>query len=140
MHDYDTRPVDARSLRTYATAAALPAALVVVGHLAWAWHAHPASADRQSAAFDHGLALAVILAATLSAGRVALWLEGRARHVWADTVAVVGAIAVLAHLATAWRDEGVGDLGVLAVHAFALGAVAVAANLVRAFEDRRAPT
>jgi len=34
----------------------------------------------------------------------------------------------------------VGDLGVLAVHAFALGAVAVAANLVRAFEDRRAPT
>ena len=135
MHDYDTRPVDARSLRTYAAAA-----LVIVGHLAWAWHAHPASADRQSAAFDHGLALAVILAATLSAGRVALWLEGRARHVWADTVAVVGAIAVLAHLATAWRDEGVGDLGVLAVHAFALGAVAVAANLVRAFENRRTPT
>ena len=57
-----------------------------------------------------------------------------------DSGAVVGAIAVLAHLATAWRDEGVGDLGVLAVHAFALGAVAVAANLVRAFEDRRTPT
>lgn len=131
--------MDARSLRTYATAAAVPAALVVVGHLAWAWYAHPASADRQGAAFDHGIALAAVLAATLSAGRVALWIEGRTRHVWADAFAVVAAIAVLAHLAKAWRDDGVGDLGVLAAHLFALGAVAVAANLVRAVEDRRRP-
>jgi hypothetical protein len=132
--------VDARSLRTYATAAAVPAAVVIVGHLAWAWYAHPASADRQASAFDHGVALAAVLAATLSAGRIALWLEGRARHVWADTVAVIAAIAVLAHLAMAWRDDGVGDLGVLAVHAFALGTVAVVANVVRAFEDRRRRT
>ena len=60
-----------------------------------------------------------------------------ARHVWADTAAVVGAIAILAHLASAWRDEGVGDLGVAFVHAAALGALAVTVNVVRAFEDRR---
>jgi hypothetical protein len=131
--------VDARTLRTYATVAAVPAAAVIVGHLAWEWHAHPASADRQASAFDHGLALAVVLAAALSAGRIALWLEGRTRHVWADTVAVAGAVAVLAHLAIGWRDEGVTDVGVAAVHAFALGAVAVVANLVRALEDRRRP-
>lgn len=130
--------MDARSLRTYATAAAVPAALVILGHLAWVWHAHAASADRQAEAFDHGVALALILAAVLSAGRIALWLEGRSRHVWADTAAVVGAVAILAHLAAAWRDEGVGDLGVAFVHAVALGALAVTVNLVRAFEDRRA--
>jgi hypothetical protein len=129
--------VDARSLRTYATAAAVPAALVILGHLAWAWHAHPASADRQSAAFDHGLAVAAILAATLAAGRVALWMEGRTRYVWADALAVIGAIAVLAHLAVAWRDEGVGDVGVAVVHAAALGALAVVVNIVRAFEEPR---
>jgi hypothetical protein len=129
--------VDARSLRTYATAAAVPAALVILGHLAWAWHAHPASADRQSAAFDHGLAVAAILAATLAAGRVALWMEGRTRYVWADVLAVIGAIAVLAHLAVAWRDEGVGDVGVAVVHAAALGALAVVVNIVRAFEEPR---
>lgn len=129
--------MDARSLRTFATAAAVPAALVILGHLAWVWHAHPASADRQAKAFDHGVALALVLAATLSAGRIALWKEGRARHVWADTAAVVGAIAILAHLASAWRDEGVGDLGVAFVHAAALGALAVTVNVVRAFEDRR---
>ena len=115
----------------------MPAALVILGHLAWAWHAHPASADRQSAAFDHGLAVAAILAATLAAGRVALWMEGRTRYVWADALAVIGAIAVLAHLAVAWRDEGVGDVGVAVVHAAALGALAVVVNIVRAFEEPR---
>jgi hypothetical protein len=129
--------VDARSLRTYATAAAVPAAVVILGHLAWAWHAHPASADRRAAAFDHGLAIAAILAATLAAGRVALWMEGRARYPWADALAVIGAIAVLAHLAMAWRDEGVGDVSVAVVHAIALGALAVLTNLVRAFEEPR---
>ena len=130
--------MDARSLRTYATAAAVPAAFVILVHLAWLWHDHPASAQRRAEAFDHGVALALILAATLTAGRVALWLEGRARYVWADTAAVIGTIAILAHLAAAWRDEGVGDLGVAFVHAAALGALAVTVNLVRAFEERRA--
>ena len=129
--------MDARSLRTYATAAAVPAALVILGHLAWAWHAHPASADRQSEAFDHGVALALILAAVLAAGRIALWLEGRIRHVWADTAAVAGAIAILAHLASAWRDKGVGDIGTAFVHAALLGALAVTVNVIRAFEERR---
>jgi hypothetical protein len=129
--------VDARSLRTYATAAALPAAVVILGHLARAWYAHPASADRRGAAFDHGLAVAAILAATLVVGRVALWMEGRARYLWADAVGVLGAIAILAHLAIAWRDEGVGDVSVAVVHAVALGALAVAVNLIRAFEQPR---
>jgi len=129
--------VDARSLRTYATAAALPAAAVILAHLAWAWYAHPASADRRSTAFDHGLAVAAILAATLVASRIALWMEGRARYLWADAVGVLGAIAVVAHLAVAWRDEGVGDVGVAVVHAVALGALAVGVNLIRAFEPPR---
>ena len=129
--------MDARSLRTYATAAALPAAAVILAHLAWAWYAHPASADRRSTAFDHGLAVAAILAATLVASRIALWMEGRARYLWADAVGVLGAIAVVAHLAVAWRDEGVGDVGVAVVHAVALGALAVGVNLIRAFEPPR---
>ena len=129
--------MDARSLRTYAAAAALPAAAVILAHLAWAWYAHPASADRRSAAFDHGLAVAAILAATLVASRIALWMEGRARYLWADAVGVLGAIAVVAHLAVAWRDEGVGDVGVAVVHAVALGALAVGVNLIRAFEQPR---
>jgi hypothetical protein len=132
--------VDARSLRTYAIAAAVPAALVIVGHLAWAWHAHPSSADRRAAAFDHGLALAAILAATLVAGRAALWLEGRVWHVWSDGVAVVGAMAILAHLAASWRDDGVGDVGVAFVHAAALGGLAVTVNVIRAFEAERRST
>ena len=115
----------------------MPAAVVILGHLAWVWYAHPASADRRAAAFDHGLAVAAILAATLVAGRIALWMEGRARYLWADAVGVVGAIAIVAHLAAAWRDEGVGDVGVAVVHAVALGALAVGVNLVRAFEQRR---
>jgi hypothetical protein len=129
--------VDARSLRTYTTAAALPAAVVILGHLAWAWYAHPASVDRRSAAFDHGLAIAAILAATLAAARIALWMEGRARYLWADAVGVVGTIAILAHLAVAWRDDGVGDVGVAVAHAVALGALAVGVNLIRAFEHPR---
>jgi hypothetical protein len=124
-------------VRTYTTAAAVPAAVVILGHLAWQWHAHPASTDRQATAFDHGLALAVILAVTLTAGRIALWLEGRSRHVWADALGVVGGIAILAHLAAAWRDDGVGDLSVGVVHAAAIGALAVVVNLVRAFGEPR---
>lgn len=129
--------MDARSLRTYAIAAAVPAAAVIIGHLAWVWHAHPSSAARQSAAFDHGLGLAAILAGMLAAGRTALWLEGRIWHPWADAAAVVGAVAILAHLAAAWRDQGVGDVGVAVVHAVALGGLAVTVNVIRAFEERR---
>jgi hypothetical protein len=115
----------------------VPAAAVIIGHLAWVWHAHPSSAARRSAAFDHGLGLAAILAGTLVAGRTALWLEGRIWHPWADAAAVVGAVAILAHLAAAWRDEGVGDVGVAVVHAVALGGLAVTVNVIRAFEERR---
>src|SRR5712691_12049356 len=98
--------MEARSLRTYAAVAAVPAALVVIAHLAYVWHAHPADADRRASAFDHGIALAALLAGVLAAGRLALRIEGRARHVWADIIGIAGGIAVLAHLAAAWRDEG----------------------------------
>jgi hypothetical protein len=50
---------------------------------------------------------------------------------------VAGAVAILAHLAAAWRDDGVGDLGVAVVHGVAVGALAVCVNLVRAFEEPR---
>ena len=130
--------MDARSLRTYTAVAAVPAALVILGHLAWVWNQHPSSSDRQAAAFDHGLAVAAILAATLAAGRIALWMEGRARYPWADALAVIGAITILGHLAVAWRDEGVGDVSVAVVHAAALGALAVVVNIARAFEEPRA--
>jgi hypothetical protein len=131
--------VDARSLSTYTAVAAVPAAVVILGHLAWVWNQHPSSSDRQAAAFDHGLAVAAILAATLAAGRIALWMEGRARYPWADTLAVIGSPgADVGHLAVAWRDEGVGDVSVAVVHAAALGALAVVVNIARAFEEPRA--
>src|SRR5437763_5413590 len=82
-------PMQASTVRTCAAAAAVPATLVVVGHLAYLWQLHPASADRQTAAFDHGLALAAILAAVLAAGRVAQWLEGRSGYVWGEVIGVV---------------------------------------------------
>ena len=59
----------ASTVRTCAAAAAVPAVLVVIAHLAYVWRLHPASADRQSAAFAHGVGLAAILAAVLAAGR-----------------------------------------------------------------------
>jgi hypothetical protein len=139
MRRYDNRPMDARSLRRYTVAATVPAVLVIVAHLAYEWHAHPAAADRRAEAFHHGIALAVVLAAVLAAARAALMLEGRARHAWADALGAAAVIAVLAHLASAWRDDGIGDTRVTLVHTAALAAVAAGVALIRLVEGRQGP-
>jgi hypothetical protein len=132
--------MSASSVRTCAAAAAVPASLVVLGHLAYVWNRHPDTADRQSAAFAHGIALAGILAAVLVAGRAAQWLEGSTRQFWGEAVGVVATIAVLAHLADAWRAgySAISSVHVLWVHLAALAATAAAVVLVRRAERGRA--
>jgi hypothetical protein len=138
IRGYDIAALDARSLRLYATVAAIPAVLVVVAHLAYAWNAHPGSADRRAAAFDHGIALAAILAAVLAAGRIAL-RRGRPGAAVADVAATVAAIAVLAHLASEWRFHSVGDISLLAEHVGALAVVAAAGVLYHRRTGRPRP-
>jgi hypothetical protein len=128
----------ATTLRSATAAAAVPAALVVVLHLAWSWHEHTSSAERQSIAFSHGVALAAILGLALIAARVALALERRSDHPLADALAVAGAIAVLSHLAAVWKDEGGIDSRSAALeHVAALAVVALATTLVRRLERAR---
>jgi hypothetical protein len=130
----------AATVRTCAAAAAVPAVLVVIAHLAYAWQLHPSSADRQSAAFSHGVGLAAILAAVLAAGRVALWIDGEAAHVWAGVVGAFATIAVLAHLADDWRagSAAVRSVHILVVHLAALVAIAAAVWVIGRLEDAHA--
>ncbi len=131
------RPV---TVRTCAAAAAVPAALVVIAHLAYVWRLHPASADRQSAAFAHGVGLAAILAAVLVAGRVALWLDGESARVWPSVIGIVATVAVLAHLADDWSagSEAVRNGSILLAHAALLAAIAVVAFVAGRLEAPRA--
>lgn len=126
----------ASTVRTYAAAAAVPAVIVILAHLAYAWEQHPPSADRQSTAFAHGIGLAAVLAAVLAAGRVAQWLEGASARVWPGVVGVVGTIAVLAHLADDWStgSAAVRSVRILAGHLAALAVVALAAWIAGRFE------
>jgi hypothetical protein len=128
----------AERVRTYAAAAAVPAMVVVLAHLAYAWKQHPSSADRQSTAFAHGIALAAILAAVLAAGRVAQWLEGASARLGPGVVGVVGAIAVLAHLADDWSagSTAVRSPRILLEHLAALALVALAAWVAGRLEAR----
>jgi len=123
-------------MRTYAAAAAVPAVIVILAHLAYAWEQHPSSADRQSTAFAHGIGLAAVLAAVLAAGRVAQWLEGASARVWPGVVGVVGTIAVLAHLADDWStgSAAVRSMRILVEHLAALAVVALAAWIAGRFE------
>jgi hypothetical protein len=127
----------ASTVRTCATAAAVPAIAVVIGHLAYAWQQHPSSADRQSTAFAHGVGLAAILAAALAAGRLALWLEGRAQRLWPGVIGIVASIAVLAHLADDWRagSAAVRSVHILLVHLGLLAAIWLGAFLAGRLED-----
>jgi hypothetical protein len=122
-----------------AAVAAVPALVVVCTHLAFEWHQHGGSAERQSLAFDHGIALAAILGLVLIAGRVALALDGATSHPAADGVAIAGVLVVLAHLASVWKDEGMGTSSWRAVleHLAVLLTVAAVALLVRRREDAR---
>jgi protein-S-isoprenylcysteine O-methyltransferase Ste14 len=133
----------ASTVRTCAAAAAVPAIVVVVAHLAYAWQQHPAASDRQSTAFAHGVGLAAILAAVLAAGRLAQWLEGGTKRLWPGIVAVVASIAVLAHLADDWSAgaAAVRSTHILLVHLGLLVAIAAGAFLTGRLEDaaRAAP-
>jgi hypothetical protein len=128
------------TVRTCAAAAAVPAVVIVIAHLAYDWQQHPASADRQSAAFAHGVGLAAILAAVLAAGRVAQWLDGDSERVWPGVIGIVATIAVLAHLADDWSagSAAVRSVRILLVHAALLAAIAAAAWIAGRLESARA--
>jgi hypothetical protein len=129
----------ASTVRTSTAAAAVPATVVVIAHLAYVWQGHPASADRQSAAFAHGVGLAAILAAVLAAGRVAQWLDGESRQVWPGVIGIVATIAVLAHLADDWSagSAAVSSVHILLVHAALLAGIAAAAWVAGRLEGAR---
>jgi hypothetical protein len=125
------------SIRTMAAAAALPAALVVLIHLAVVWNGADGFAERRHIAFAHGIALAAVLGLALAAGRFALKLErGRGTPV-ADAIAIAGSLVVLGHLAWVWRDGLVPDkeIAVTLGHLLALAGVVAAAMIVRAMEN-----
>jgi len=126
----------ASTVRTYAAAAAVPAMIVVLAHLAYVWRQHPSSADRQTSAFGHGIGLAVILAAVLAAGRLAQYLEGASARLWPGVIGVVGTIAVLAHLADDWStgSAAVRSPRILLEHVALLSLVALAAWIAGRFE------
>ena len=134
--------MQASTVRTYATAAAVPAMIVVLAHLAYVWQQHPSSADRQTSAFGHGIGLAVILAAVLAAGRLAQYLEGASAQLWPGVIGVVGTIAVLAHLADDWStgSAAVRSPRILLEHLALLGLVALAAWIAGRFEARSTRT
>ena len=93
------------SVRTYSTAAGVPAALIVLGHLAVEWNGANGFAARRDLAFTHGVALAIVLAALLAASRFATHIETGGGAPLADTVAIAGTVGVLANLARVWRDN-----------------------------------
>ena len=130
----------ASTVRTYAAAAAVPAMIVVLAHLAYVWQQHPSSADRQTSAFGHGIGLAVILAAVLAAGRLAQYLEGASARLWPGVIGVVGTIAVLAHLADDWSSgsAAVRSVRILVEHLALLALVAIAAWIAGRFETQAA--
>jgi len=124
------------SLRTVTAAAAVPAALVIVLHLALVWNGANGFADRRHIAFAHGIALAAVLGIALAAGRFAMRLERGYGTPVADTIAIAGSLVVLAHLAWVWRDGFLPDeqVAVTAGHLLALAGVVAATLIVRAVE------
>jgi hypothetical protein len=119
--------VTAATLRTCSAAAGLPAALVVLGDLALRWDSADGQQGRRDLAFSHGVALAVVLATVLIAGRVAMRLESGAGAPVADAIGLIGSVAVMAHLARVWRDGSnpLQRFSVTASHAAALLLVAL---------------
>ena len=119
----------------------MPAALVVLAHLALDWNGADGFTGRRDLAFSHGVALAVVLAATLISSRVALHLETGAGAPVADAVAIIGSVAVLAHLARVWRDgsDPLHRFGITVEHIAALLLVALVSTLVARREQRRTP-
>jgi phosphate/sulfate permease len=131
--------VTSSSVRTYSAVAGIPAALVVVAHLALVWgDSHGIEAHRRLA-FNHGIALAAVLAAVLICSRIALHLETGSGAPAADSVAIVGAVIVLAHLARVWRDGSnpLHRFGLTAEHIAAMTAVALTALAIARYETGR---
>jgi hypothetical protein len=126
----------ANSLRTLASVAAFCAAIVVLAHLAYAWGDASDFQERRRIAFDHGAALAIVLAAAVWAGRLATWLERGTGRPIGDAIAIAGSIAVLLHLAWVWRDGMSDALAVTAAHLLALGLV-VCVSLLGGMLDAR---
>jgi phosphate/sulfate permease len=131
--------VSPSTVRTFSAVAGIPAALVVLGHLALVWGDTSGIAAQQRLAFNHGIALAAVLAAVLICSRVALHLETRAGAPVADSVAIVGTVIVLAHLARVWRDGSnpLHRFGLTLEHIAALAAVAAVTLAVAHYETGR---
>ncbi len=130
----------AEGIRTNTAVAGVAAALVIVAHLAWKWGATHGISAKQSLAFNHGIALAVVLGLVLIGSRIALYREpGSATTPVADAVAIFGTIAVLANLARVWRDNSTNlrDFYITAGHIAAFLAVWGITVLVRRIERRR---
>ena len=129
----------AANLRTYTAAAGVPAALVVLLHLALTWNGAEGISGRRDLAFSHGVALAAVLAAVLISSRVALHIETAAGAPVADAIAIIGSVAVLANLARVWRDGSnpLHGFGITVAHIAALLVVGAISNLVARREQRR---
>ena len=96
----------AEGIRINTAVAGIAATLVILAHMAWKWSSASGIDAKRSLAFDHGIALAVVLGLILIASRIALYREPNpANTPVADAVAIIGAIAVLANLARVWRDN-----------------------------------
>lgn len=131
--------VTAANLRTYSAVAGVAAALVVLLHLALVWNGADGFTGRRAVAFDHGVALAAVLAAVLIASRFALHLETGEGAPVADSIGIVGTVAVLANLAHVWRDSSdpLHRFGITVGHITALLIVAAISNLAARWERRR---
>lgn len=129
----------AEGIRTQTAVAGIAASLVILAHLAWKWGGTNGIDAKRSLAFDHGIALAVVLGLVLIASRIALYREPNPQNTpVADAVAIIGAIAVLANLARVWRDNSTNlrDFYVTAGHIAAFFAVWGATAAVRWGERR----
>ena len=123
----------------YSAVAGIPAALVVLAHLALVWGDASGIDAHRHLAFNHGIALAVVLAALLICSRVALHLESGSGAPVADSVAIVGSVIVLAHLARVWRDGSnpLHRFGLTFEHIAALAAVALVTLAIAHHETSR---
>jgi hypothetical protein len=131
--------VTAANLRTYSAVAGVAAALVVLLHLALVWNGADGFTGRRAVAFDHGVAMAVVLAAVLIASRFALSMEMGEGAPMADAIGIIGSVAVLANLAHVWRDSSdpLHRFGITVGHITALLVVAGVTNLAARWERRR---
>jgi phosphoribosylformylglycinamidine (FGAM) synthase-like enzyme len=132
--------VTAEGIRTNTAVAGIAAALVILAHLAWKWGSTNGVDAKRTLAFDHGIALAIVLGLVLIAGRVALYREPNPQNTpIADAVAIIGTIAVLANLARVWRDNSTNlrDFYVTAGHIAAFFVVWGVTAAVRRIERHR---